>query len=92
MSIDPVHRSPTIISMAADIGNTAKDALKQAVNRQPVFADDELVKERWDTCTSCEHFDGEGSVIPNRCKLCGCMMKAKVKMLMAKCPANKWKK
>lgn len=92
MSIDPVHRRPTIISMAADIGNTAKDGFKQMINGQPVFADNELVKERWDVCTSCEHFTGEDSVMPNRCKLCGCMMKGKVKMFMAKCPINKWKK
>jgi len=43
-------------------------------------------QERYSLCENCEHF----RVKTKQCKLCGCFMKMKVKLLEAECPAGKW--
>mgnify|MGYP003150551326 CR=1 FL=1 len=45
----------------------------------------EIAQERWDTCNTCEYFNG------SRCSLCGCFMKKKVALPSSKCPDNRWK-
>ena len=47
--------------------------------------DDNVIKHRLATCTSCEYFTQL-----RRCKQCGCFMDAKTKLVIAKCPVNKW--
>jgi hypothetical protein len=44
----------------------------------------QMAQQRWDTCTTCEHFTG------TRCKLCGCFMKKKVALPSSKCPDGRW--
>ena len=53
-----------------------------------IIHDEEVLKMRWDLCTGCEFLkDG-------RCSECGCWMKVKHKLSMARCPLNppKWDK
>jgi len=44
-----------------------------------------LSERRYALCKSCENFSLQSS-----CKLCGCYMPAKTKVIDATCPANKW--
>jgi hypothetical protein len=50
------------------------------------YAQPELEAERYSQCQSCEHLRKK----TNQCKLCGCFMKLKVKLLEAECPIGKW--
>ncbi len=83
---------PSVKEMAFNLVGAAKDVFTQALTRGTVMASEEITKERWDICFNCEHFlkEPENSVLPYRCKLCGCGMKIKTRIASAKCPANKW--
>ena len=52
----------------------------------PVFVDKDSAQARFDTCKQCEHFFKP----TNSCKVCGCFMKAKVKLFAAECPVGEW--
>tara|TARA_R100000808_G_C2150437_1_gene159170 strand:- start:2476 stop:2682 length:207 start_codon:yes stop_codon:yes gene_type:complete len=47
----------------------------------------EIEKKRWDSCKNCTFL-----IKYDRCKKCGCFMKAKVKFKGAKCPIGIWNK
>ena len=49
-------------------------------------ADGDLSEYRLKICQACEFFKKNGS----RCKKCGCFMKIKTTLEMAKCPVGKW--
>ena len=61
-----------------------KEKLSDAIHTLDM-ADDNVIKHRLATCTSCEYFTQL-----RRCKQCGCFMDAKNKLVIAKCPVNKW--
>jgi hypothetical protein len=61
----------------------AVDILK---GKLPAEASDDLAKERLKVCDECEFF---GRLL-RQCKLCGCFMDLKSKLLEAECPADKW--
>lgn len=48
--------------------------------------DENIVKQRMDTCLSCEHLIS----ITKQCGLCGCFMPAKTLLANAGCPISKW--
>lgn len=50
------------------------------------YASPDAQNERYGMCESCEHFRQK----TKQCKLCGCFMKMKVKLLEAECPIGKW--
>ena len=58
----------------------------QAVKRNRLY-DEDVLKMRWDLCTSCEFLTED-----MKCLKCGCPMMAKHKLAHAKCPLNppKW--
>tara|TARA_Y100000310_G_C20532200_1_gene739061 strand:- start:528 stop:899 length:372 start_codon:yes stop_codon:yes gene_type:complete len=58
---------------------TAPDRVKRNI-----IHDEEVLKMRWDICTSCEFLKD------NKCEKCGCFMKVKHKLATAKCPEGKW--
>ena len=58
---------------------TAPPAIKRNI-----IHDEEVLKMRWDICSSCEFLNN------NKCEKCGCFMKVKHKLAMAKCPIGKW--
>lgn len=51
-----------------------------------VLADKTLVVYRQSVCNSCEHLDKNF----NRCKVCGCFMWAKTRVVTMNCPLDKW--
>ena len=52
--------------------------------RQSIIHDEEVLKMRWDICLGCEFLKDD------KCESCGCFMKVKHKLAMAKCPEGKW--
>lgn len=52
----------------------------------PAAAKDDLAKERMKLCTQCEYF----TKLSRQCKLCGCFLDMKTKLLDADCPIEKW--
>ena len=54
--------------------------------KKNIIHDEEVLKMRWDLCSSCEFLKD------NKCQKCGCFMKVKHKMAIAKCPIGKWDK
>ena len=51
-----------------------------------IIHDEDVLKMRWDLCLECEFLND------NKCDKCGCFMKVKHKLAMAKCPIGKWDK
>ena len=52
--------------------------------KRNIIHDEEVLKMRWDLCSGCEFLKD------NKCEKCGCFMKVKHKLAMAKCPIDKW--
>lgn len=52
----------------------------------PAIAAGDLTKERLKLCAQCEYY----GKLANQCKLCGCFMDLKAKLLEAECPMEKW--
>jgi hypothetical protein len=50
------------------------------------YASPQQQNDRYSICESCEYLRQK----TKQCKLCGCFMKMKVKLLEAECPAGKW--
>jgi rubrerythrin len=48
-----------------------------------------LVNRRMWICKKCEFLENKDSML-KKCTKCGCMMEAKVRLPLAKCPLNKW--
>ena len=48
------------------------------------YANMEVATARYQACLACEHFNINSS----RCSLCGCFMRAKVKVALSTCPAS----
>ena len=63
-----------------------KIAIDLAHGKLPKSASDDLTKARINMCHECEHF----SKIMDQCKLCGCFINLKAKVLEASCPIEKW--
>ncbi len=49
-------------------------------------AEEDVAQFRFSLCSECP----ELMAITKQCKQCGCVMSAKVKLLHATCPLNKW--
>ena len=49
--------------------------------------DKKIENKRWDHCKGCTFLTKN-----NRCRKCGCFMKAKVKFKQASCPIGIWSK
>jgi len=52
----------------------------------PAIAAEDLTRKRLEMCEGCEYF----TQLTHQCKLCGCFMEAKAKLLEAECPLEKW--
>ena len=67
-----------------------KNLVKTAsqVARDPRLVSKEEGDRRRKICNTCEYFDKDR----NRCKKCGCALKAKIAFKSARCPLNKWRK
>lgn len=85
----PANHKPTIISMAASLGEVAISSAKLVAKKQPVLASDEVVEERKATCLGCLNWNPRGYKGLGRCEACGCSG-LKVKLSASKCPLLKW--
>lgn len=74
------------------IKDMAKSATRAAVDLARGGIAPELVQaERFAICEGCPSLSSATKRLPyQHCKLCGCYMKAKVKIKRIKCPAGKW--
>lgn len=63
-------------------GATPLDMLNPHTKRIPL----EAAQKRFDICKSCP----ELIKLTSQCKQCGCFMKVKTTLEIAKCPLNKW--
>ncbi len=61
--------------------------LKDLLTGKAEFADKYLQKFRLAECKYCEY---KTNVFGQRCTICGCFLKAKVKFQKSKCPIEKW--
>lgn len=82
--------------MGCGCGNKAKKTTTQQLSTQSseveitksirqshVYAEtDEIYLNRVATCQGCEFFDS----VQERCKACGCFVRAKARLVNAKCP------
>jgi len=78
--------SPSLKDQIKDLSEIAKDSAKNILSGKDIIASDDIVSARLNLCEVCEFYIKDQS----RCKKCGCFMKAKTKMLVAKCPVDKW--
>lgn len=79
----PVERPKSISEERTHGKNVSPlDFLKSSTS----YASPYQEQERYGMCESCEHFRQK----TKQCKLCGCFMKMKVKLLEAECPIGKW--
>ena len=77
---------PSPVQMAANLAKEAVNTAKAAITTGHFHVPKDISDARFTICKSCEHFIQDKS----RCKLCGCFMEFKVKLVSAKCPARKW--
>jgi len=62
------------------------DIVKDALTLNLEFASAEVQAKRLELCNACPHL---GKLIRD-CKVCGCLVDAKVQFTKADCPINKW--
>ena len=55
-------------------------------HKESIFASDELYRERMMICKSCDKY----KELENECKVCGCYVPMKAKIILDSCPINKW--
>lgn len=65
---------------------TASDVIETAWKEKTFKADDKIVDERNRTCELCEDFVDHS----RKCRVCGCYMDLKMRLVAAKCPIDKW--
>ena len=64
--------------------NVVKSMIEAAKN--PVPATNDVFERRIGICKGCDYFDDKR----NRCKKCGCLLAAKLRVRNARCPVGKW--
>jgi hypothetical protein len=82
-------KMPSKLQMAKNLSKFAGDAAKELVKSGSVKTPVSLADKRFSICQKCPHFNNKS----NRCGICGCFMKNKVKFTAAKCPDKppRWK-
>ncbi len=75
---------PSVFGMAKNLLQTSKDVARHRNKTGRTLAPTDVQKERMDICNACNYFKD------NRCKKCGCQLKAKTTLAAAKCPLGKW--
>jgi hypothetical protein len=82
---------PTTKEMFFNLTGTAADAYKMLIDRGILLTDEETMYKRIDICVACPHYITQ-NVVQNKCEICGCGMKMKVRVAAASCPIKKWDK
>lgn len=76
---------PSKSEMAKNLAKTAKDVLKGVLKDGKIKSDKDLASRRLSICVECDLCTDD-----MRCKLCGCFLEKKVKLLRAYCQDKKW--
>lgn len=79
---------PPIKEQAANLFSDLSGVLANFIKTGKVRASDEVIKDRLETCVTCENYNA----IKKRCKSCGCFTSKKVLFETIKCPKDKWSK
>ena len=77
---------PSLTTQAKNLSSTAFDALRATMGGQQVRAQSEEFDRRLQICFECDSYEAESI----RCRECGCHLKAKARLSVAKCPLEKW--
>ena len=72
------------INEFAEVNDTLDMRTVPPAIKRNIIHDEDVLKMRWDLCLGCEFLND------NKCDKCGCFMKVKHKMAIAKCPEGKW--
>ena len=56
--------------------------------KHSILYDQDIINKRFDECKECDYLVKTTS----QCRKCGCFMKVKTRLAMAKCPIGKWDK
>lgn len=65
---------------------TLKDIAKDLLAGKLILSEAELSTERLKVCAECPQM----TKMTRQCKLCGCFLDLKTKVLAAHCPLEKW--
>lgn len=78
---------PSLPEQAKNLANFSFNVVKTAViSSESPFAPEDVQEQRWEVCRSCEFFDAKAE----RCRHCGCFLKAKIRFTLDSCPLQKW--
>tara|TARA_Y100000817_G_scaffold293553_1_gene266624 strand:+ start:4023 stop:4382 length:360 start_codon:yes stop_codon:yes gene_type:complete len=77
---------PSKIEMASNLLRSIKNAGKKILKGEKLSADSIVSEKRLEICNQCPKFIKE----QGRCSLCGCFLKAKVRIVSETCPIGKW--
>ena len=72
---------PSAPDLAKNLFETAKQ-----LARDPLPAGEDVYERRRKICDECKYYDE----LQNRCRKCGCMLMAKLRIKHARCPVGKW--
>lgn len=76
----------SFLNQIKNLSQSGKNVIQDFVNGNEIFATEELQKQRWNICNSCEWNDTEHK----KCTKCGCYLEAKLKFNSSFCPILKW--
>jgi len=72
------------LDIAKNATLAVKDAIAFAVEHGHLALEENKVQERLSICEGCEYLNGQ------RCRACGCFVKAKAALASENCPKKKW--
>ncbi len=75
---------PPLIQQASNAIEAVGRAVGAALTGQPVLAATHVADRRWAICAACPELEGD------RCRVCGCHMRAKSALSQEACPIGKW--
>jgi hypothetical protein len=74
------------VKMLFELSDTAVDVMDKYTKTGIILSNEQTQLNRMHLCAECKSFEPELA----RCKLCGCLMKIKVRIDAARCPIGKW--
>jgi hypothetical protein len=85
-TLESVEMNNNPIKLLFNLGSTAVDVMTEYSRRGLLVADEKKVNMRMELCSGCKMFEKEST----RCKLCGCFMNLKIRLVSSTCPVGKW--
>ena len=77
---------PSASHMASNLLTSLKKAGKKMLKGEKLAASSAIAEKRITVCNECPKFMKDHG----RCSLCGCFLKAKIKIASESCPIGKW--